>query len=457
MGGEVLIIKDEHTIFHESFGWFDKEHGKKMMKGAVYHTASMSKPFSTTLILQLAEQGFLSIDDPVQKFIPNFPNESVKIKNLMNHTSGYSGWGPDGENHKNLGQYKNLSDWIIAWTDMGPKLPVGTHHYTNYNNAALMLIAQEATGKSAKELTEKNILRPLKLENTFVFPVDQAVSKNIPPLYIWSTDKATYGKIESFNDLNWPAYAGAFGIFSNTKDYALLMQYWMQKGSYQGHTLLKNSSVEQAFSSSNPNIIEDDDSYKYGFGWRFRVSEKNNMPLEFNHGGIMRSYAIAFPSENAIVVYATHSWKRRSHREAFMQIIKRLGLFDVQPGPNFIRTSDRDIKFLSIDAKDSKKYCGTYTGTIEGADMNLKMHLNYGAGQLISKGKFTNQTIPTFNTLSFVDDQTAYWAIQHNGQILWFNPDLEIHFLKGDGHVTGYEVHQNGELEIKLTKTKNSH
>jgi len=313
------------------------------------------------------------------------------------------------------------------------------------------------TGKSAKELTENHILRPLKLENTYVYPVDQEVLNKIPPLYKWSTDKSVYEKIESFNELNWPAYAGAFGVFSTTKDYALLMQYWMQKGSYQGHTLLKSSSVDQAFSSSNPNIIEDDDSYKYGFGWRFRVSEQNDMPFEFNHGGIMRSFAIAFPYENAIVIYATHSWKRRSHREAFIQLIKNVGLFDVPPGPNFIRTSDRDIKFLSLDAKDSKKYCGTYTGTIEGTDMNLKMQLNYGTGQLISRGKFTNQTIPTFNTLSFVDDQTAYWAIQHNGQILWFNPDLEIHFLKGDGHITGYEVYRNGELEIKLTKTKNSH
>jgi len=90
MGGEVLIIKEEHTIFHESFGWFDKEHGKKMMKGVVYHTASMSKPFSTTLILQLAEQGFLSIDDPVQKYIRNFPNDSVKVQNLMNHTESWT-------------------------------------------------------------------------------------------------------------------------------------------------------------------------------------------------------------------------------------------------------------------------------------------------------------------------------------------------------------------------------
>ena len=456
VGGEVLIIKDDYTIFHESFGWFNKEQNKKMEKGAIYHTSSMSKPFSTTLILQLSEKGILSLDEPAQKFIYNFPNDSVTIRNLMNHTSGYTGWGPDGVNHENIGQYKNLSDWITSWTSMGPNIPVGVHHYTNYNNAALMLIAEVATGKPAKLLTEENILNPLNLSNTHVYPLNESVNEKIPPLYRWSSVKKAYDKIDNFEALNWPAYAGSFGIFSTAEDYALFMKFWMNRGSYGGHKLLAEESINQAFSNSNPNIVESDTTKKYGLGWRFTPSKFSNMPLEFNHGGIMRSYAVAFPSENVIVIYATHSWKRRSHREAFINLIWQIGLFDLQPSPNHVRVKDNNVKFMKLDDKEAKKYIGTYIGEYaDGFSINVKIRYEYG--QLVNRIEYSDLSLPDINYLSFVDSTTAHSTIIHNQESIWFNPNNRIRFLEKEGLITGFKVMLNNELEIELLKINDSH
>lgn len=455
IGGEVLIVKSGQTIFHESFGWSDKEFGIPMERNEIYHTSSMSKPFSTTLILKLHESGVLSIDDPVQKYIVNFPDSSVKVYQLMNHTSGFSGWGPDGEDHKNLKMFTSLGEWVESWTEMGQTVPVGDHHYTNYNNAALLFIAEKATHKSAKTLTEELILKPYGLKNTYAYPIDPKISENIPPLYRWSANTG-YKKIEKFDELNWPAYAGAFGIFSTAGDYALFMQYWMNKGGYLGKELLSYKIVLEAFSNDASGTSGYEDGSDYGYGWQYKKDKYNDeMPLVFLHGGIMRSYAMAFPAHDLIVVYLTHSWKRRSHREAFIDRFYKSGIIDIEPGLGYQKYDNEKIDFINLSQENQQKYLGTYLGEIAGEDeIPLKINLHYKNGFLESRGAFPGMNLETFNTIGFFNAQEAHPVVQTEGNVKWYNPELKIKFIEESELIVGYEVYRKGVLEAVLRKVK---
>ncbi|MFP3670976.1 serine hydrolase domain-containing protein, partial [Priestia sp. SIMBA_032] len=71
-----------------AFGGADLSTNRPLTSQSVFNLASVSKPITATAILLLVQEGKLSLDDSVQKWIPNLPYESIMIRHLLNHTSG---------------------------------------------------------------------------------------------------------------------------------------------------------------------------------------------------------------------------------------------------------------------------------------------------------------------------------------------------------------------------------
>ncbi|WP_255402245.1 serine hydrolase [Tenacibaculum sp. SG-28] len=88
-GGVFMVSKNGRAIYAKAFGMANLELSEKMTTENVFQIGSMTKQFTAVAILILEERGKLSLQDPISKFIPDYPNgNSIKIYQLLNHTSG---------------------------------------------------------------------------------------------------------------------------------------------------------------------------------------------------------------------------------------------------------------------------------------------------------------------------------------------------------------------------------
>src|SRR5688572_27367073 len=81
------IIKDQKVLWAKGFGFADLEKKIPATPDTLYHLASITKTFGATLIMQLVEQGKLSLDEPISRYSPDFKDDSVNIKHLITHTA----------------------------------------------------------------------------------------------------------------------------------------------------------------------------------------------------------------------------------------------------------------------------------------------------------------------------------------------------------------------------------
>ena len=84
------VVKYGRIIYERGYGMADLDHDVPITPGTVFHVASMSKQFTAASIVMLAQQGKLSLDDPVRRYIPEFPDfgTPITIRRLIHHTSG---------------------------------------------------------------------------------------------------------------------------------------------------------------------------------------------------------------------------------------------------------------------------------------------------------------------------------------------------------------------------------
>lgn len=106
-GMSAVIIKDQKVLWAQGFGFADLENRTPATPDTLYHIASLTKTFAATLIMQLVEQGKLSLDEPMSHYSSDFKDDSVKIKHLLSHTSE----GTPGERYQYSG---NRYDYLTA-------------------------------------------------------------------------------------------------------------------------------------------------------------------------------------------------------------------------------------------------------------------------------------------------------------------------------------------------------
>lgn len=133
---------------------------------------SVTKTFTATLVLQLVQEGRLTLDTPLSTFEPWVPNaEAITIEQLLNHTSGLPDSSPsilpalasDPTQHFDVRK-------LIAEAVAQPSFEQGTFHYSDTGYLLLGLIAEKVSGRSLAEELERRILQPLGLRRTSFAP-----------------------------------------------------------------------------------------------------------------------------------------------------------------------------------------------------------------------------------------------------------------------------------------------
>jgi len=173
-------MRDGRIIYKHGYGMADLDHNVTITPSTVFHVASMSKQFTAASILLLAQQGKLSLDDDIRKYIPELPNfgSLITIRHLIHHTSGL----------RDQWELLELAGWrysldLITDDDVMSVLatqkelnfkPGEKHVYSNTGYTLMAIIVRRVSGLSFREFTTKNIFEPLGMTHTF-FRDDHAV------------------------------------------------------------------------------------------------------------------------------------------------------------------------------------------------------------------------------------------------------------------------------------------
>ena len=171
-GCALSVMKDGRIIYKHGYGMADLDHNVTITPSTVFHVASMSKQFTAASIVLLAQEGKLSLDDDVRKYIPELPDfgSLITIRNLIHHTSGLrdqwdllelAGW----RYSLDLITDEDVMSVVARQKELNFK-PGEKYVYCNTGYTLLATIVKRVSGMSFREFTTQNIFEPLGMMNT---------------------------------------------------------------------------------------------------------------------------------------------------------------------------------------------------------------------------------------------------------------------------------------------------
>jgi CubicO group peptidase (beta-lactamase class C family) len=167
--GVALIALRGEVLFHKAYGLANIEYGVANRLDTRFNLGSINKLFTNIAVEQLAEKGKLSLDDPVARFLPNYPNEEaaakVTVRHLLDMTSGIGDFFGSEYEATPKDRIRELSDYLLLFASK-PLLfePGARREYSNGGYVVLGLIIEKASGKSYFDYVAENIYRPAGME-----------------------------------------------------------------------------------------------------------------------------------------------------------------------------------------------------------------------------------------------------------------------------------------------------
>jgi CubicO group peptidase (beta-lactamase class C family) len=167
-GAAIIVTEDGKPVYAKGWGLADVEAHKPITPDTVFRMGSITKQFASAVVLQLAAEGKLSLDDPLSKFIPDFPQPgaSATVRQLLNHTSGIQSYTdiPGWMVEANTDKAYTTEQLIAVFKDLPPTSKPGENWA--YNNSGYVLVGaviEKVTGKPWHEVVDERIAKPLGL------------------------------------------------------------------------------------------------------------------------------------------------------------------------------------------------------------------------------------------------------------------------------------------------------
>lgn len=176
--GVVLVAKDDKPIFSKAYGAASKEYNVPNRLDTIFNLGSINKIFTRVAIGQLVQQGKISFDDKLGKYLPDYPNkdaaEKVTIRHLVTMKSGIGDFFGEKFMNAPKDKLRNNSDFIPLFADKPLAFEPGTSNaYSNGGYILLGAIIEKATGKSYYDYVRENIFKPAGMLNTDSYESDK--------------------------------------------------------------------------------------------------------------------------------------------------------------------------------------------------------------------------------------------------------------------------------------------
>lgn len=292
-GGVISIYKNGTEMYKKAFGLADLENQVTMKTNMVFEIGSITKQFTTVAILQLMEQGKLQLNDPIGKYLKDYPTQGkpITVHQVLTHTSG-------------IPNYTNMPEWANVWRkDLSPNEtlnlfkdnpldfePGTKFNYSNSGYVVLGVLIEKVSGMPYAEYVEQFLFKPAGMNHTQFGSRNKIISNRVQGYQ--KGDTYVNAEYLSFSQ---PYAAGA--LMSTAAD----LQLW-NKAIRKG-ILLKKESL--ALATTN---YKDSGQQSINYGYGFQTNSLYSSPTWEHGGGIFGfvSYAQYFPVEDLNIVVLTN-------------------------------------------------------------------------------------------------------------------------------------------------------
>lgn len=296
-GASIAVVENGKVVFSKGYGMANLEYGIPIEKNSVFHIASISKQVTAFAILLLEEEGKLSLDDDVRKYLPEVPDfgSPITLRHLATHTSGLrdqwnllvmAGWHMD-----DLITTEQVMKLVAKQKELNFQ-PGEEFLYCNTGFTLLAEVVKKVSGKSFAEFTQERIFTPLNMESTLFYDDHEKLVKN--RAYSYYQEGNGFKK----SNLNY-AIPGATSLFTTPED----LSKWVLN--------FDNPVVGTAESMKKmvvKGVLNNGDSTNYGLG--LTIDAFNGL-YTLSHGGAdagYRSFLSFFPNEKfAVIIFGNES------------------------------------------------------------------------------------------------------------------------------------------------------
>ena len=214
--GVVLVSKGNAVVYQQAFGLADRALNVPNTVESKFHIASLSKPITAVGVLRLVEQGKLSLDDHLSKFVADFPGgDKITIGELLTHYSGLADASADPD-YNNWSRFPQTPAALVERVKKkSPESKPGTHYfYSNSNYHILAFIIEKRSGQSYGDFLAKEILQPSGMSNTAHQMIDSTIVQHLVHGY----NPAGAADFENAPYLDWTSKTGNGSLYSTAED-----------------------------------------------------------------------------------------------------------------------------------------------------------------------------------------------------------------------------------------------
>jgi CubicO group peptidase (beta-lactamase class C family) len=318
-GAVTLVASKDKILSLEAVGYADVAAKRAMRADNLFWIASMSKPITAAALMMLVDEGKVHVDDPVEKYLPEFqgqmvaieqdqdhvllkrPAHPITVKNILSHTSGLPFMSR--VEHK-IDQFP-LGEAVVTYALTPLKFEPGTKY--DYSNAGINTagrIIEVVSGMRYEDFLDSRLFQPLGMKDTTFWPNDEQVQR-LAKSYRPNADNT--GLEETLvgqcsyplsDRRRGPSPAG--GLFSTATDVSLFCRMILNGGTYQGKRYLSPAAVQQMTSTQT-------DHGNYGFGWS-TTRKAHGEPEAANlspcgHGGAYSTNMWIDPQHQLVTVF----------------------------------------------------------------------------------------------------------------------------------------------------------
>lgn len=250
----VAVVRGSDTIVMKGYGDASIEHHRAATASTVYRIGSITKQFTSSEIMRLAERGKLSIDDPITKYLPDVPTHghTITIRQLLNHTSGVHNYTAEPEWRKHWADEMTPRQ-VVAFVDHDSLdfKPGDKWSYSNTGYVLLGMIIEKVTGQTYANVVQHDLFQPLGLTQT-----SYCVNRPSDPTFADGySAEAGSAKPAEYLSMTQPLAAGA--LCSTVRD----LVKWER--ALQGGRVVNAKSYALM---TTPDTLNDGKRITYGFG-----------------------------------------------------------------------------------------------------------------------------------------------------------------------------------------------
>ena len=365
-GAAAVVTERGKTVYSGGRGLADIQANRPITAHTVFRLGSITKQFSAAVLMQLVEEGKLSLDDPLSKFFPDYsqPGANATVRQLLNHTSGIQSYTaiPGWMVEENIARPVTTEQMIAVFKDKpSPSKPGEKWEYNNSGYVLVGAIIEKLTGKSWHQAIAERIAAPLKLSTT-------EFGETRPAAMAIGYSAGDPGATPAMKiHMNVPHAAG--GLIGTVGDLATWSHAFH-------HGKVVNAASYKAMTTGSKTSDGNDNSYGFGLG----LEELLGRNAISHSGGIpgFSTNSMYLPDKDLFVAVFTNSNDPTTSSGIMMQRLAAAAIGE--PLPTFTE--------VKADLKALEPLFGVYK--IEGKDADRRFFAR--DGQLFTKRSGASET-----------------------------------------------------------------